>query len=129
MTNNDWLNVVMEFDHPIRVNGDGTVTEDVPGIYAPELLMPVHADSQILAEDEADYIGQAKRQGWQLLKGWTGQSGYSGVVMHPSEYVGGALADYILETPGVYVVISVETDDNDENAAGWAIAYRERESE
>lgn len=61
---------------------------------------------------------------WSLLTGWTGQSGYRGVVMHASEYVGGALAGHITENPGLYVVISVETDDDSEDAAGWAIAYR-----
>jgi hypothetical protein len=35
------------------------------------------------------------------------------------------VADYILETPGLYVAIAVETADDSEDAAGWAIAYRD----
>jgi hypothetical protein len=119
------LNQIMEFDHVIRVGPDGTITGKVPGVHAPELLMSTDDDGQILDEHERDYIGQAKRQGWELLSGWTGQSGYSGVVMHASEYVGGRLEDHIRETPGLYAVISVETDDDSEDAAGWAVAYRE----
>jgi hypothetical protein len=120
------LNEIMDFDSPIRVEADGTITETVPGVYAPELYMSVDEDGQILDSGEADYIAEAKRQGWQLLAGWTGQHGYRGPVMHASEYIGGALETHIRTTPGIYVVISVETDDDDENAAGWAIAYRER---
>jgi hypothetical protein len=117
------LNEIMEFDHPVQIGPDGEVTEIGPGVYAPELLMETDEDGQILDEHEADYIEQARRQGWELLTGWTGQHAYHGPVMHPSEFVGGALSDHIRETPGTYVVITVETDDS-EDAAGWAVAYR-----
>jgi len=59
------------------------------------------------------------------LTGYTGQYGYHGAVMHASEYIGGGLADDILSTPGTYVVVvvNVEDDEADEFAepAGWAI--------
>lgn len=119
------LNNLMEFDHVIQVNPDGTVSDDVSGVYAPELSMSVDADGQILDGAEQEYIAEAKRQGWDLQAGWTGQHAYRGVVMHPSEFVGGGLADHIMETPGLWVVISVETDDDSEDAAGWAVAYRQ----
>lgn len=119
------LNDIMEFDHVIRVNSDHTITDSVPDVYAPELMMSVDGDGQILDAHEADFIRQAESQGWTLLTGWTGQYLYHGVVMHSSEYVGGSLAEHILDTPGLYAIISVETDDDSEDAAGWAIAYRE----
>jgi hypothetical protein len=50
--------------------------------------------------------------------------GYHGIVMHSSEYIGGALETHIRETPGLWVAVTVETDDDDEQAAGWALAYR-----
>lgn len=127
-TEPDELNDLMDIDHVISVDGDGIVT-DASGVYAPELLMPVTSDGQILAQHEADYTDQARRQGWQLLSGWTGQSGYRGPVMHSSEYVGGGLARHILETPGQYVVTTVETDDDDEQAAGWVVLFRELPTE
>jgi hypothetical protein len=120
----DDLNDVMQFDHPVRVDEDGTVHDRLDGVYAPELRMETTSDGQILAQHEADYADQARRQGWELLTGWTRQHAYRGLVMHPSEYIGGALADHIRETPGTYVAVTVETDDDDEQAAGWAVARR-----
>jgi hypothetical protein len=118
------MNDIMELGHVIRIEPDCSITDSVPGVYAPELLMSVHDGGQILADDERDYIDQAERQGWSLERGWTNQERYAGVVMHASEYIGGGLEDHIRETPGLWVAISVETDDSDENAAGWALAYR-----
>jgi hypothetical protein len=120
------LNGVMEFDHVIRVK-DGSRVAEPEGIHAPELYMSTADDGQILDEHERDYREQAERQGWQLLTGWTGQHGYRGLVMHPSEYVGGNLAEHILGRPGDYVAVTVETDDG-QGLAGWAIAYREADA-
>jgi hypothetical protein len=117
------LNEIMEFDHPVQIGPDGTVTDHVPGVYAPELVMETDDDGQILDGHEADYTEQARQRGWELLTGWTGQYGYRGLVMHPSEYLGGALADHIRETPGTYVVLAVECD-QDSDPAGWAVARR-----
>ena len=115
------LNDLMDIDHVITVDEGGHVTEP-QGIYAPELEMEVDGDGQILDEHEADYKAEAARQGWELLEGFTGQHAYRGPVMHPSEYVGGRLADHIRETPGTYVVIVVRCSDGED--AGWAVAYR-----
>lgn len=117
------LNDVMEFDHPVRIDPDGSVHDGLAGVYAPELVMETDDDGQILDQHEQDYIEQARRQGWELLTGWTGQYSYHGPVMHPSEFVGGALAGHIRETPGTYVVITVECG-QDSQPAGWAIARR-----
>ena len=116
------LNDLMDFDHVIRVHKDGAITEP-RDVYAPELLMGVDADGQILNAHEAGYIADAKRQGWSLERGWTGQYSYSGVVMHPSEYVGKSMEDHIRETPGLWVVIVVQCEDDYD--AGWALAYQE----
>jgi hypothetical protein len=124
----DDLNDRMDFDHVIKVDGRGIVTE--PGGYAPELVMFVDEDGSAMPDSDEQLHEQAKSAGWRLLSGWTGQYRYSGPVMHPSEYVGGALARSILETPGEYVVTMVSTlaedeADDDEEPAGWAIAFRE----
>jgi len=70
---------------------------------------------------------------WSFVDGFSGQYGYRGPIMHVSEYLGGGMADHVLETPGIYVVVVVEVlDDPDwdytnENPepAGWALLYRE----
>jgi len=120
--NTTTLNDLMQVDHVIRVDGDGCIT-DADGMYAPELMMETDDDGQILDSHERAYIDEVKRQGWDLLTGWTGQYSYHGPIMHSSEYVGGHLEDHIRETPGFYAVITVECDDDE--AAGWTIAYRE----
>jgi hypothetical protein len=125
------LNDMMQIDHVVRVHSDGTVT-DATGVYAPELTMDSADDYQILAEHEQDYAAQAERQGWDLMRGYTGQYGYRGVIMHPSEYIGGGLERDILARPGLYVAITVEmlpAGDGDESEspepAGWAVARRD----
>jgi hypothetical protein len=107
------LNDLMEFDHPIRVHEDGTISEPT-GIYAPEVY-----DGETLKAPLVE-------PGWELVNGFSGQYGYSGPVMHPSEFIGGRLEDRIRETPGVYVVVEVR--DGDEypggEPVGWAVARK-----
>jgi hypothetical protein len=118
------LNDQMQVDHVIRINPHGEVDEgNVQGVYAPELHVGCDEDGQVLPEHDRQLIEDAGAQGWTLLAGWTGQSGYNGPVMHPSEFVGGQLEDHIRETPGLYVAVVIDTED--EKPAGWAIAYRE----
>ena len=103
------LNAIMEFDHVITVCHDGTVTDGPPGVYAPSLLDGDISDSC-----------------WRLLNGWSGQYRYSGPVMHNSEYIGGRMAEHILNTPGVYVAIvsdyTPEEEDGELITEGWAVA-------
>lgn len=119
----DNLTDVLGFDTgAIEIHEDGTVTD--ADEYAPELYMEVDADGQSIHADDSDLHSQAEAQGWELLTGWTGQSGYRGPVMHASEYLGGRLAEYILETPGIYRAVVVEVEGDPENPAGWAIARK-----
>jgi hypothetical protein len=104
------LSNVMEFDHVIQVNEDGTVTHR-PDIYAPSLY------DDALSSDK-----------WELLNGYSGQDRYSGPVMHNSEQLAGGIARDILAKPGVYVAIVAcwspdEDDDSEETTLeGWAVA-------
>lgn len=109
----DNLNDVMEFDHVIRVHEDGTVTDGVKNVWAPE----------VYSEDDGP---PAMNGDWKLMNGYSGQDRYSGPIMHPSEFIGGQMARDILETPGLYVAIVVDTIDGE--ADGWAVAYRETEA-
>ncbi len=81
------LNEIMSFDHVIRVDEFGQV-HDAPDVYPPLLYGDDVYDSQ-----------------WRLLRGWSRQFGYFGPMMHPSEFIGGALERFILETPGYYVAL------------------------
>lgn len=111
------MNDLMEFDHVIQVHEDGTVTDGPANVWAPDL-----------------FNGEIEQgSGWTLLDGYSGQSGYSGPVMHDSEYIGAAFERDILATPGLYVAIVgywVADDDDDDREdsesvlEGWAVAYR-----
>ena len=106
----DDLNALMEFDHPIQVHADGSVTDGLDGIYAPSLM-----------DRELD------NPRWTFFSnGYTGQYGYHGPIMHNSEFIGGRLADDILAEPGIYcaVVADWSPEDGDEDSdtvEGWAV--------
>ena len=119
----DKLNSVMEFDHVIQVHEDGTVS-DGTGLYAPELNAINDGDGQHTPDTDPELHRQAASTGWTLETGWTGQDRYSGPCMHQSEYIGGGLARYILDTPGYWVAVVVYEDD-DSDPTCWAVAHRE----
>lgn len=123
---NPTLNDVMEIGMVVRVNETGQVM--------PLPLYSFYAELNV-ATDGTDEFNLP--EGWELLTGFTGQYSYNGPVMHPSEFIGGGLETYILETPGYYVALVVEghcdydgtTDCDPETGcncepAGWAIAYK-----
>jgi len=93
----------MEFDHVIRVNVDGTVS-DSP--------LDPYFDLHVVEVTEGHWVDEFSiPEGWDLLRGYTGQYSYSGPVMHQSEYIGGRMAEHILGTPGDYVALVVESED------------------
>ena len=111
------LNRVMELDHVIRVDVHGNVIDadhNRREEWAPELEVNVDAEPRVVGIP----VGQV--EGWTLLTGWTGQHGYNGAVMHSSEYVGGALAEHVLSTPGLWVALAVE---HEGELSGWALAH------
>jgi hypothetical protein len=117
------LNDIMEIDHVVTVK-DGEVVGSAPGVWAPEVYHEdVHPDG---------VRGYANPAGWEFLNGYSGQEGYSGPVMHSSEFIGGGLERDILDEDGVYVAVVVEclTDDDypdgapeghEFEPAGWAV--------
>lgn len=95
------LNAVMEFGHVIEVKPDGDVV-DGPNLYTDELVwQDVDEGGSAVGEPTVD-------KNWELLTGYSGQHGYSGPCMHPSEFIDGKMARDILASPGVYVALSVE---------------------
>ena len=124
------LNEIMEFDHIIRVNEDGTIDENL------DMSVSDQGSYFDLAVDQDGNDIFEMSAGWELLKGFTGQYGYNGPVMHPSEFIGGGLERHIRENPGYYVALVVnaledhcdycadcESQISDE-PAGWAVAYK-----
>lgn len=135
------LNALMSIDHVVYVREDGTVTDDreiTKGLYAPEVFCDYSgpfAEAQISDDQESAMAASVKADtGWELLAGWSMGGGV--LIMHPSQYIGGYLAEHIRETPGYWVAVTVEItpgegdpeygDGNGETeSVGWALAYRE----
>ena len=114
----DTLNDVMEMDHVIRVHPDGTVSDHVEGEYAPECYW---------VEGAAPYDLEGYSDDWTPHTGASNQQGYSGPIMHASEYIAGGLARHILSTPGLWVATTAEDMDDPENPAGWVLFFKESE--
>jgi hypothetical protein len=113
------LNSFVEFDAPFRVMPDGSVDNSLPNVYAPSVYGYGDADGQVTERETID-----GREDWEFVDGFSGQYGYSGPVMHPSEFLGGGMARYVLETPGIYCVVGVydmNDDDGDTALYGWAL--------
>lgn len=138
------LNDLMQIDHVVYVREDGTVTDDreiTSGMHAPEVTCDYDgpfAEAQISREHTAALVAYLWAQGWDAACGWSAQYLTQGddPIMHTSEYIGGALADHIRETPGYWVAVSVEIhpreddpeyrDGNGESdTTGWIVAHRE----
>lgn len=120
----DNLNRAMEFGRIVTVTVDGSVTEYAGDDYMPEVVyLQLDSDGQSPDDNYSDVPA-----GWSAMSGYTGQYGYNGPTMHPSEYVGGRLARAILDNPGDYVTVAVDgfmIDENSESEPiGWAILFR-----
>jgi hypothetical protein len=121
----DSLNSIMQFDHIIISHGDGTIDDETN---ITRLLSGVLPRSPELIDGHLSVIEQ-DLNGWELLDGYSGQFGYRGPIMHSSEFIGGKMADHILENAGYYVAIVAETSDVTPDGEaiepdGWAVAYK-----
>lgn len=126
---------VMGSEHVIRVHADGTVS-DALGEYAPEALIEVDADGQIMPPGNFDdgtpgYAGSyaglaalAEDHGWELMTAPDGTP-----LWDPGYFIGGDTADEIISTPGLYVrckvsCLSPEESEDPEDSPGFVIARR-----
>lgn len=125
------LDNIMEIDHVVRVWPNGAVTSAEHGVYAPEVFVFCDVDGQVSREEETAMVERAKFEGWDLMRGYTGQylMGDS-TFMHSSEYIGGRMEADIREAPGLYVACVIEClgpnpDANEnETPAGWVVARK-----
>lgn len=96
MISADELNTAIEMDTCFIVNEDGSVENS--GNFAPNVW-----GSQ--GQDDPEIMNDPEH--WEFLRGYTGQYGYFGPEMHVSEFLGGMLADDILNNPGEYALVPV----------------------
>ena len=105
------LNEAVDFDAPFIVDDSGNVLTDRFMWQEPDVMLDDDGDIDV-------------SDGWETLTGYTGQYGYAGAIMHPSETLSGALARDILSTPGTYCVVEVRDADGDYpdgDPIGWAV--------
>lgn len=110
------LNATIEWGCPFRVLPGGYVVE-ASGYFG---FGDLHAP-EIVYVDQGDLYTLDNADGWRAMRGYTGQYGYSGPIMHNSERLGGRMAEDIVETPGVYVLVIVDDYEDDDTPAGWAV--------
>lgn len=101
------LSSLMGFDHVIQVHADGMVTDAPDTVHAPDLY-------------DGELHHSPGSPEWTLMDGYSGQYGYSGPLMHQSEFIGGGLARDILAAPGYYVALIDVTSDDEPTE--WAVA-------
>lgn len=121
------LSDLMEFGRLIyTLNGEAVaLDEGVVNIATPEEIQYVDLDADGGAPDPI------APDGWEYLTGFTGQYSYNGNTMHPSEFIGGRLADHILSNPGYYVAVEIDaldwsiegTTDIHAEPIGWGILH------
>lgn len=87
----------VEFDHVFRITNGGMVTDAPSGIYAPS-----STDGELDSDD------------WEYWSdGYSGQYGYRGPIMHPSEFIGGRIERDLVASPGIYAVVADESSGTD----------------
>lgn len=91
------------------------IDHDPAGLYAPDVVNDPDGDVEVFGE-------------WEALTGMTGQHGYNGAVMHPSELIGAGIAQTLswltVDEPVTFTVTTVADDETDGDPIGWAIVYR-----
>lgn len=113
----------VEFDSPFLVHDDGKHISREDSVYGPELLIgnDIQEDKKKLTVPFPGYPQ------WELVSGFSGQDSYPGPVMHDSEFLGGGMARWVMENPGIYVMTSVMWDDESDPGLpmiqGWALSH------
>lgn len=137
------LNQLMEFGHLVQVwSGDGHtyLSDQHDRGHTWPSTQPEEAIAIYGEDPDDEQLKEAMPLGWDLVTGYTGQYGYRGPAMHDSEYIGGRLAEAILEHPGFYQTSYIDWyttvdqlteqqfhDDvefsSEPHPEGWVVAY------
>lgn len=113
------LSRFMEFDHVIFSWGDGRHAQAIKGLWAPVY----NHDRDEHGEWLDPQIEGENREKWSLMHGYSGQHSYRGPWMHQSEFIGGRLAEDILNTRGIFVAVYPSSLEEDYEPDSWAVAY------
>ena len=97
------------------------ILDGAPGV--PDFDEPLPHENT--GDDDKALYSVVAGTGWELVSGFTGQHGYDGPVMHESEYMGGGIVQYTMDTPGIYAVQYVlawsDSDFEEYEYVGWVL--------
>lgn len=101
------LDGAVDFDSPFHIigtaQGGETLVERGLDTDGPEVYQFVDRDGSATGEPDVS------RTDWEPVTGYSGQHGYSGPVMHTSEFLGCRMAEDVLEDAGgIYCLTVVE---------------------
>lgn len=84
---------------------------------------------QVHITDDRDVL-EIERSGWAALSGFSNQEGYSGPIIHPSEFFSGPMAWQLhfetisKKSDRVYALVEVTDPDDPDALVGWAVLER-----
>ena len=108
-----WLTRRIDMDGPFTVTTCHVVTDWHEGLHAPEACWSEDGGLEVLSDE------------WEAWStGMCNQWGYTGPIMHPSEYLGGGMAQTLLDEPGTYVITEVVDLDDPDAPVGWIMLKR-----
>lgn len=120
-----------EFDTVYGIRADGTIFRPERQPYVPDVM---HDDEHDVLINWIDRYSGRDTSGWDVLTGHTGQHGYNGAVMHPSELWSACHVEDLTaraDAPGVgyieFAVVEVRDEDGsypDGDPIGWAVICR-----
>ena len=108
-----WLTHRIDLDCPFTVTTCHVITDRHEGLHAPEVCW---------SEDGGLEVQSEEWEAWST--GMSNQWGYTGPIMHPSEYLGGGMAQTLLDEPGTYVITEVDDLDDPDAPPGWIMLKR-----
>ena len=131
----------VDFDHAFGIDKTGTHVE----------LPRDHPDAQTYFES-IEHINDPEGpngerwdgvpEGWEVVTGFTGQYGYDGGLVHPSEFPGGGMEAHVRENPGLYALVhpydgdapdqddpDYDEDTYDPFVDGWALLHKTTDDE
>lgn len=108
-----FLSHLIEFDVAFTITPHHLIVDPGEGSPAPEVHVVDDGDVHVCSDE------------WETWSdGMSNQWGYSGPILHPSEFLGGGMARELLATPGEYVITEVVDPDDPDSPAGWIILKR-----
>lgn len=107
----------LDFDSVFRVTVHAPTVwqlESPGGVYAPEQVL--WADGKVVPESHL---------GWELLRGFSNSAGMDDGVQHPSEFIGGGIAQELVrlseDGPQLFVCVMVECEATDDEVKEKAV--------